>query len=181
AREPLGAGHRTRPEHTLVRLRGLDVAERPDGSPEPLDVRHRPAPQLVVAIRLDAACLGEPASVPGDRGTLDARLAGPPQNRWRVAHGVKPMRGPSMVNEALAAPKGDAFRDVPRPQGGDPANDLRDVPVRRAGVRSAGFRSCGILLANDLRDVPARRAGVRAGGFRSWGILPANKVSAAGR
>ena len=125
--EPLGARHRARPEHALVRLGSMDVEELPDGDPERLDLRHRPVPEVVVAGRLDAARLRQPAGVPRDRGTLEARLVGFPENGWRVPHGMKPMREPPGANKAVAAPKGMPSGMCPA-VGGDPSGR---VPLQR--------------------------------------------------
>ena len=71
SREPLRSGHPAGAEHALVGRRGLDLEELPDRSPESLEVRRRPAPEIVVAARLDTARLGEPAGVAGQRRALD--------------------------------------------------------------------------------------------------------------
>ena len=93
-REPLGPGHGTGAQHAFVGLRGPHVEVLPDRRPERLDLRHRPAPELVVAARLRAAGLRHPACVSRDRGTLDALLVGRPEDRWRAVHGSKPTGAP---------------------------------------------------------------------------------------
>ncbi len=160
--EPVRTRHRARPEHALVRLRGLHVEELPDGCPEGLDVRHRPAPQLVVATCLDAVRLGEPVDIPRDRGALDARFVGRPENRRRLAHGSKPMHACRKKGEAEATPWGLRSEAVAPPKGGgserqDSAQAESCVRTRNASALSERDAAAREVVRRELDGHPVAR------------------------
>ena len=128
AGEPLRAGHRAAAEDALVRRRRPHVEELPDRAPEGLELAHRPPPEVVVPGRLHAVAVGEPARVARDRGALDARLVGSPENRWRAPHG-----------ESLCTVTGTSRLLRPR------SGRLQGCAPPKAGIRAAGFDSCRIL------------------------------------
>ena len=68
AGEPLRSRQRARAEHALVRRVRADLEEVPDGSPEPFEVGHRPAVELVVVGEVEAALGAEPIQVAADLG-----------------------------------------------------------------------------------------------------------------
>ena len=75
AGEPLGSRQRARAEHALVRRVRADLEEVPDRAPEPFEVGHRPAVELVVVGEVEAALGAEPVEVPADLGPR-ARVRG---------------------------------------------------------------------------------------------------------
>jgi len=63
AREPVGTRHLARAEHSLVRHVRANLVEVPDRGPERLEVRHRPAPQLLVTGKVEAPLGAQPLEV----------------------------------------------------------------------------------------------------------------------
>src|SRR6185436_19305213 len=80
-----------RPQHALVRDRRTDLEELPDRPPAPLQVVHRPLPQLVISLGLDPAP-GQPTGIPRQGGALDPSLFGSPEDGWDRVH-VRSVRG----------------------------------------------------------------------------------------
>ena len=67
AGEPLRARHRAAAQHPGGRRRRRDPEVIPDRLPEAFEIGHRPAPQVVVAVEVQAALAAEPA---GERGQV---------------------------------------------------------------------------------------------------------------
>src|SRR5918997_383853 len=70
SREPLRPGHLAASEHPLVGLRNFNVAVLPKAAPEPLEVGHRPLPELGVIVEGEALLVSEPPHVTDDFGPL---------------------------------------------------------------------------------------------------------------
>ena len=79
AGKPVGAGHAPVAEDPVRRDRGLDLAVVPDRLPEPVEVRHGPAPQLGVAVEAQAAFGGQPGAERGQVGLRHPLRAGRPE------------------------------------------------------------------------------------------------------
>ncbi len=60
AHKPLRAGHGALGQHLGVGGRCLHIEELPDRGPEILKLRHRPAPELLVAVEVQLLALGKP-------------------------------------------------------------------------------------------------------------------------
>ena len=69
-REPAGPGHAPLGQGRAGR-RPADLEELPDRGPEPVQVVHRPAPQLVVGCEPQPSPVAQPVQVAGDDGALD--------------------------------------------------------------------------------------------------------------
>ena len=75
AREPHRARHRVRGEHTLVGRLRPDLEEVPERAPEALEIRDRPAMEIVVVVEGEPALDHEPVEVAADLG-VRARVGG---------------------------------------------------------------------------------------------------------
>ncbi len=71
AREPFRAGHRRTAEDPVAPLGEANLEELDQRLPERLDVEHRPAPQVVIALEPQVVLLVEPRLVARQRRALD--------------------------------------------------------------------------------------------------------------
>src|SRR5271170_437056 len=76
--KPLCTGHRVRPQHPLVGLRGTNVEVLPERTPESLQVVDGPLPERRVGIEAPSPLL-EPTKIVSELCPLDARGAGSPE------------------------------------------------------------------------------------------------------
>ena len=104
-REPARPRHRARVDDAAVGLRRAHAEEVPDRAPERLELGHGPAPEVVVALRANAAGVREPARVVRDRGALDPGRVGLPEDRRRLTHGEEPTCAPRSERERPGAPR----------------------------------------------------------------------------
>ncbi len=89
ARKPLGAGHGVALQHGRVRRGRLQRVVVPDALPEGVQVGHRPAPQRVVAVELQAVALAQPVLVQADLGDEGRGMA---HDRPRYARAAREPR-----------------------------------------------------------------------------------------
>jgi hypothetical protein len=85
-REPPGAGHVPGAQHGGEWGGGVDVEEFPDRRPESLEVGNRPAVQIAVGLKAQAALIIQPAQEPADFAAVDDLRAGNPHRRRHGGH-----------------------------------------------------------------------------------------------
>ena len=144
-REPLGARHRAAAEHTRRRPPEPQLEILDDRGPERVDIRHRPAPQVLVALRTSArACArptpGRPSASRGaparEMASREAQgLSSPGVFRSSLARRMLGMSSTKQQTAPAGQRRGARRHHAPRPgRSRDPARRPVARPPRGAGL-----------------------------------------------